>query len=204
VSDKLTHAQTKVLAFIRDFFAERHMPPTVREICSHFKFNSPHAGTVHLRALRKKGYLDITPGIARGIQLKHPVDQGIPILGEAPAGTPLTEFSNPCGVLDTNQLFGGKDLFAVKVHGDSMIGCGILNGDLAIIQSRPVVPDATIALVYVDGEATIKRVDRTRTGYRLMPANPDYDPIDITADTPDFRIAGPVIGVVRDMRRATG
>jgi len=91
MSNRLTQAQTKVLAFIRDFVTERRIPPTVREICSHFNFKSPHAGTTHLRRLQRKGYLDITPGISRGIRLKDPVVQGIPILGEAPAGTPLTE-----------------------------------------------------------------------------------------------------------------
>lgn len=200
MSNRLTPAQTKVLTFIRDFVADRRMPPTVREICAHFHFKSPHAGTVHLRQLRQKGYLEITPGISRGIRLKDPVEPGIPILGEAPAGTPVTEYSNPAGFLDANQLFSGKDLFAVKVHGDSMTGSGILNGDLVIIHFQPVVPDDTIALAYVDGEATIKRIHRTPTGYRLMPANPDYEPIEVSAATPDFRIAGPVIGVVRDMR----
>ncbi|NQU38936.1 MAG: repressor LexA [Lentisphaerae bacterium] len=198
--NKLTQAQTNVLSFIRDFVTERHMPPTVREICSHFHFKSPHAGTTHLQRLQEKGYLDITPGIARGIRLKDPVEPGIPILGEAPAGTPVTEYSNPAGHLDTTQLFTGKDLFALKVRGDSMIGSGILDGDMVIIRSQPRVPDETIALAYVDGEATIKRIQHTRTGYRLMPANPAYEPIEISADTPDFRIAGPVIGVVRNMQ----
>jgi len=198
--DRLTPAQRKVLTFISEFVTERHMPPTVREICSHFNFKSPHAGTAHLRRLQRKGYLDITPGIARGIRLKDPVRHGIPILGEAPAGTPLTEWPNACGLLDANQLFSGRDLFAIKVRGDSMIGSGILNGDLVIIRAQPIVPDETVALAYVDGEATIKLICRTPQGYRLMPANPDYAPIEISADTPDFRIAGPVIGVVRDMR----
>lgn len=200
MDENLTAAQAKVLAFIRDFASERRMPPTVREICAHFNFKSPHAGTVYLRRLQRKGYLDITPGISRGIRLKDPVEQGIPILGEAPAGTPLAEYPLPGGLLDTNQLFAGKDLFAIKVRGDSMIGSGILNGDLVIIRSQPLVPDETIALAYIDGEATIKRISRTPTGYRLVPANPDYEPIEVSADTPDFRIAGPVIGVVRDMR----
>ena len=82
-----------------------------------------------------------------------------------------------------------------------MIGSGILNGDLVIIRSQPVVPDGAIALAYVDGEATIKRIHRTPTGFRLLPENPAYKPIEISSITPTFRIAGPVIGVVRNMQQ---
>ena len=201
MTNELTPAQAKVLRFIRDFVAENNIPPTVREICEHFHFKSPHAGTTHLRRLQRKGYLEITPGISRGIRLKVPDQRGIPILGEAPAGTPLTEYANRDGTLDLDHFFFGKDLFAVKVRGDSMTGSGILDGDMVVVRSQPVVSDGMIAVAYVDGEATIKRVYRTNSGYRLLPDNPKYEPIEISADTLDFRIGGQVIGVVRDMQR---
>ena len=201
MTNALTPAQAKILTFIREFLAENRMPPTVREICSHFNFKSPHAGTSHLRRLEKKGFIELAPGIARGIRLKDPVEEGIPILGEAPAGIPVTEYSVMSGMLNISQLFQEKDLFAVKVKGDSMTGCGILDGDLAIIRPQPIVPDGSIALVYVDGEATIKRIHHTPTSIRLIPENPDYEPINITSAAQNFKIAGPVTGIVRDMQK---
>jgi len=198
--NELTPAQTRVLSFIRDFIEVNKMPPTVREICTHLHFKSPHAGTTHLRRLERKGYLELTTGISRGIRLTQPSEKGIPILGVAPAGIPLTEYANKQGTIDTAQMFQGPDLFAVRVKGDSMIGGGILNGDLVIIRSQPEVPDGAIALAYVDDEATIKRIHHTPTGLQLIPENPAYAPIDISDSTPSFRIAGRVIGVVRDMQ----
>ena len=197
----LTDRQRKILAYIEDYVRRERRPPTVREIAAAFSIRSPKGVTDHLRALKTKGYLENTAGKSRGLRILGG-DSGIPIVGAIAAGTPITAVENREGVIDLETMFGQGDLFAVRVQGDSMSGCGIFHGDYIVVRRSPVVENRAIGVAYVDGEATVKRILRTPTGYRLQPENPAFKPLDIDEDTPGFSIGGPVIGVLRSYRAA--
>ena len=201
--ESLTDRQRAVLDFIRATIASDDCPPTIREVARHFGFASPRAASDHVAALERKGYLARQTGhAARGIRLSHPEPAGIPLLGRVAAGLPMEAVENFAGRIDVNGQFAGSKHFAVTVRGDSMRDAGILDGDCAIIKMQPAVENGAIGVAILDGEATVKRICRTAQGYRLQPANAMYRPIDVNAeDTPDFRIAGPVVGIVRTLKR---
>jgi repressor LexA len=189
------------LDFIRGRIREHGVPPSSREIAAHFKFASPKAATDHIRALQTKGFLEVSPRSARNIRLTTPA-AGIPILGSVPAGPPLEAVENRQDTLNLAQMFGTpEELFAVKVQGTSMINAGILDGDYVIVRQQPRVPNGTIAVAYINGEATVKRVFRTDQGYHLQPENPSLRPIKVTPRDGEFRIGGLVVGVIRAARQ---
>jgi len=200
--DQLTQRQSAILQFIQAAIADDGRPPTIREIARHFGFASPRAASDHVSALERKGHLKRTPGhSARSIRITNQAPSGIPLLGRVAAGVPMEAVENYDGHIDVNSQFAGRDHFAVQVRGDSMRDAGILDGDCAIIRTRPTVPDGAIGVAIVDGEATVKRIFKTATGYRLQPANDAYQPIEVEAMTGvDFRIAGPVVGIIRTMK----
>ena len=200
----ITQRQKEILAFIEKTIRLRALAPTIREICDHFGFASPRAAQKHLRALVRKGLLTKEPGKARALRVLRPAagvpPDGIPIVGDVAAGTPIMAIENARGNLDLKDLFGAGELFAVLVHGDSMTGCGILDGDYVIVRPQPTVEDGAIAVAYLEGEATVKRFRRIRGGYRLQPENPAYSPIIVRDSSSDFRLAGPVVGVIRQTK----
>lgn len=195
----LTERQKQILDYIEHQTRKEARPPTVREIGAKFSIASPKGVSDHLDALENKGYLTREPGKSRGLKLVYG-GAGIPIVGTVAAGTPIAAIENIEGSLDLQTMFGDEGLFAVRVKGHSMSGCGIVDGDFVVVRNKPAVENGTIAVAYVDGEATVKRIRKTSTGYRLMPENDDFEPIEILADTPGFSIAGPVVGVLRSYR----
>ena len=204
--EHMTERQAEILRFISDEIRNRGCPPTVREIARHFGFASPHAVTGHLKALESKGYLSrFGHQTARGIRLTQGVPSGIPLIGRVAAGTPLDAIENWEGQVDLPGHFGNGALFAVRVQGDSMRDAGILDGDCAVVRPQPRIDSGAIGVALLDGAATVKYIFQTPQGYRLQPANPAYQPIDISPDDqPDFRIAGPVVGLVRKMSHGFG
>lgn len=211
--ETITEKQTAVLQFIIGHQEETGYAPSVREIARHFGFRSPKAATDHLAALERKGWLARSGGTARGLRvLENPwadedAADGIPIVGDVAAGLPILAAEHVLGTLSMDASFGPGPLFAVRVRGDSMIDYGIFEGDHVIVRKSPVVEPNAIAVIYIDGEATVKKLVKTPEGYELVPGNPNYHPIPITRDTPGFAVAGPVVGVVRTMtapRPSTG
>ena len=196
----LTPRQQAILEFIANAVRASGMPPSVREIAAHFRIASPKGVTDHLAALERKGYLHREPGQARNIRLTHAPD-AIPIVGTVAAGTPITALENHQGSVDLPELFGAADLFAVRVKGDSMRDAGILEGDLVVVKKDGRVEQNAVGVAYVNGEATVKRVRKTSAGYELIPENPAYTPLCIDDSTPDFTLAGPVVGVIRRLGR---
>jgi repressor LexA len=200
----LTTRQREALEFIREQVAEAGRPPTVREVCSRFQYSSPRAGKLLLDALERKGYLKRTGRCSRNIVLTIAAT-GVPIVGDVAAGQPILAVENITGSLDLTTAFGHEEVFAVRVKGESMIKSGILHGDYVIVRRQPDVLNGTIAVAYLNGEATVKRIYKTRSGYQLKAENDSFLPIDIKGShsatdddpNPDFRIAGPVVGVVR-------
>lgn len=194
----LTPRQQQILEFIRDHDEQNGRPPSVREIARHFRLASPRAVSDHLDALERKGHLQRRPGIARGIELTQGRG-GIPIVGRVAAGLPITAVENVEGSLPVGGIFGRGEFFAVRVVGESMRDAGIHDGDFAIVRKDAPVAERQIAVAYIDGEATVKRFFKTASGYRLDPENAAFEPIPVDASTPDFRLAGPVVGVIRKM-----
>lgn len=199
----LTEQQQRILDYVLECQQATGSSPTVREIASHFGYKSPNNVQQHLQLIEQKGYIKRLAGKSRGIivcdftsnEEKPTVD--VPILGTIAAGSPLTAVENIEGqvALDSD-LFREQDLFALYVQGDSMQDIGILNGDLAVVQSRPTVENGDVAAVIIDGEATLKRVYRQKDKLVLQAENQAFKDIVVTPDQ-DVHIAGKMVGVVR-------
>ena len=196
MEQKLTERQRAILEFIEEVIDEEGYPPTVREICKRFRISSPRGVSDHLGALERKGFIEREAGKARGIRLVQKLS-GMPIVGRVAAGDPIMAIENVEDQLDMADLFGRHDVFAVEVDGDSMMEAGIFDGDYVVVRKAERVENGGIGVAYIDGDATVKRIFRTRTGYRLQPENKAFKPIDVDKSTIDFRIGGAVVGVVR-------
>ena len=195
----LTDRQRAILEFIEDEIRESGCPPTVREIGAHFRISSPRGVSDHLKALERKQCIEREAGKSRGIRLLKKM-AGIPLVGRVAAGSPILAVENVEDDLDVTDLFGTRDVFAVLVEGDSMMDAGIFVGDMVVVRKRERVENGEIGVAYIDGEATVKKIFRTRSGYKLQPENDAYEPIQVDETTPDFRVGGPVIGVVRKLK----
>jgi len=191
--ENLTTKQRRVLNFILERLHTGGFPPTIREIAEHFGFSSTGSPRVHLKALAKKGYLRLNPQISRGIEVLARAI-GIPIVGRVKAGGPDLAVEDVEGYLDLSRVFSPEEnLFALRVKGDSMVGMGIMDGDLAIVRRQASAEEGEIVVALVGEEATVKRFFKEPQGVRLVPANPAYEPI----VSKDAIIVGKVIGLVR-------
>jgi repressor LexA len=206
--DELTARQQAILDFVGAQVEAQGMPPTLAEIARAFGFNQTRAAHKHLLALEAKGHLTLLPGKARGIRLhgrnaygrqKRRADSlELPVLGRVAAGAPIGADNGDVErhlLLDRAMFFPTPD-YLLKVKGDSMIEDGIFDGDLIAVHRTPVAENGQIVVARVDGEVTVKRLQRSREGVRLLPRNPDYAPIVIAAGV-DFAIEGLYCGLVR-------
>jgi repressor LexA len=193
----LTERQAQLLRYIRHHIHSHGYPPTVREIARAFRFRSTGTVRDHLRALTAKGQLQPAAGKARGL-LPVRWGRGLPVLGRVVAGTPLLADENIEGLVDLSEEFGGEQVFALKVRGDSMNDAGICDGDLVVVRAQAQVEPGHIVVAQMDGETTVKRLARRQQRLELQPANDRYEPIPVTAQT---RVLGRVIGVIRSYER---
>jgi len=198
---ELTPRQKQILELIQDFIYETGMPPTRAEIAKELGFKSANAAEEHLRALQRKGVLDLVPGTSRGIQLKDSLrDQmGLPLVGQVAAGNPILAEEN----IETHyridpQLFNPKPHYLLRVKGMSMKDAGILDGDLVAVHRTPEVRSRQIIVARVDDEVTVKRYRQTGTVVSLLPENEDFEPIEVDLKTQALVIEGVVVGVIRD------
>ena len=200
MAKELTRRQREVLDFIVQWVEEQGFPPTLREIADRFRFASVNAVRDHLKALEQKGYLRRQAGTSRTLTLEPASlpPRGHPLVGTVPAGTPVMAEENFEGYLDLNEYFGrGEGTFLLRVRGDSMIGAGIHDGDIAVVRYQKELAPGEIGVVFINGEATVKRIFPEKGGCRLQPENPSMDPIRVKAGKDEFCIAGKVIGVMR-------
>jgi repressor LexA len=202
----LTDKQSKIYEFIVAWQKDNGYPPTQAEIRDYFGFGSLNAVRSHLVLIEKKGYIRLNFGKARGIQLASspaPVirqrENLIPLLGSIAAGVPIWAEQNFEDHLPIPPaLFGGGELFALHVLGDSMTGAGIKNGDIAVIQIRDCVENGEIAAVLIDQEATLKRVYLSSGSLVLKSENPAFEDLKYAAGKSDLiRILGRYQGIVR-------
>ena len=198
---QLTPRQTQILEVIQDFIAETGMPPTRAEIARELGFKSANAAEEHLRALQKKGVLELVPGASRGIQLKDSLREqiGLPLVGRVAAGSPILAEEH----IETHyridpQLFKPKPHYLLRVHGMSMKNAGILDGDLVAVHRTPEVRSRQIVVARLDDEVTVKRYRQEGHQVWLLPENPDFTPIEVDLREQEMSIEGVVVGVVRD------
>ncbi|MFC1501365.1 transcriptional repressor LexA [Elusimicrobiota bacterium] len=176
--EKLTEKQKKVLDFAKDFNSENGFMPTVRDIAKSFTM-SIGAVQDHMKALIKKGHLNHTPGVSRGIELaSRKPTVSIPILGRVHAGnlSEAIEHVEDYICVDKDIARTG-DYFALKVQGDSMTGSGIYEDDLIVVKKQSAAEDGDIVVAMVDGEAAVKKLRKIGTQVYLQSTNPRYKPI---------------------------
>ena len=176
------------------------MPPTRAEIAEALGFRSSNASEDHLRALARKGAIELVPGASRGIRLKDSLrDQmGLPLVGRVAAGQPILaqEHIEAHYQIDPS-LFHPKPHYLLKVQGMSMKDAGILDGDLVAVHRTPEVRNRQIIVARLEDEVTVKRYRQDGSVVWLLPENPDFEPIGVDLKEDSVVIEGVVVGVVR-------
>ena len=199
---QITDRQKEVFVFIENFTKENNYPPTVRQISQHFEI-SLRAVQDHISALQKKGFISTEQKRSRSIRILDDKKQSvpkvfidkIPILGTIAAGRPLLCEENLNGYVNLTEPFirPGKNYFALRVRGSSMINAGILEGDLAVIEQASSAVDGQIVVAVLDDAITLKRFYKESSRIRLQPENPDFQAIYCQ----DVRIVGILSSIVR-------
>jgi repressor LexA len=196
----LTSRQAEVLAFIRQVIEETGMPPTRAEIAEALGFRSTNASEDHLRALARKGVIELVPGASRGIRLKDTLREqmGLPLVGRVAAGQPILaqEHIEAHYQIDPS-LFHPKPHYLLKVQGMSMKNAGILDGDLVAVHRTPEVRNRQIVVARLEDEVTVKRYRQDGSVVWLLPENADFEPISVDLKESPVVIEGVVVGVVR-------
>ena len=214
-TSNLTSTQEKVLVFLKKFLGEKGYPPTLREIASHFGLRGPKAPQKTLNILERKGYIRRTPGGSRAVELlaletrihrKLPGENEfgdmstyrVPIIGRVTAGEPILAIENIEGYihLDRN-LVSSKNVFLLRVQGDSMIEAHIQDGDFAMVRPQSSAEDGEIVVALIEDEATIKRIFQKRDLVQLEPANSTMEPIVVRRGEKKIAIVGKVVGIFR-------
>jgi repressor LexA len=197
----LTPRQRQVLELIQDSLAESGMPPTRAEIATALKFKSANAAEEHLRALERKGVLELLPGASRGIQLKDSLREqmGLPLIGRVAAGRPIMSEEHVESHYQIDpKIFQPRAHYLLKVKGMSMRDVGILDGDLVAVHRTPEVRNRQIVVARVENEVTVKRYKQAGGSIVwLLPENEDFEPIKVDLKEQSMIIEGVVVGVLR-------
>jgi len=198
---ELTPRQSQILDMIQEFITEFGMPPTRAEIARELGFRSANAAEEHLRALQKKGAIELVPGTSRGIQLKDSLREqmGLPLVGRVAAGSPILAQEH----IETHYkidpaLFNPKPHYLLRVEGMSMKNAGILDGDLVAVHRTPEVRSRQIVVARLEDEVTVKRYRQDGKLVWLLPENEEFEPIRVDLETQALVIEGVVVGVIRD------
>jgi repressor LexA len=213
---KLTARQEQILNLIKDAIQNTGFPPTRAEIANELGFRSTNAAEEHLQALARKGVIEIAAGTSRGIRLlesalsnsmpnmqmalPHPalMQLSLPLVGRVAAGSPIlaTEHVEATYQVDSS-LFSAKPDFLLRVRGLSMRDIGIMDGDLLAVKKTDSARNGQIVVARIGEEVTVKRYMKTSNGVELLPENPDFSPIIIDENVPDFALEGLAVGLMR-------
>ena len=191
---ELSKMQQKIYAYIADCIRQQGYPPSVREIGEAVGLKSPSTVHFHLKHLEKAGVIEKGAGKGRAISLTSPpVEDRVPIVGNVAAGSPILaeECIEDYLTFDTGGRTG--EYFALRVRGESMLGAGILPGDLVVVRRQPTANNGEIVVALLEDEATVKRFSQKNGRIWLLPENDAYSPIDGTY----AQILGKVAAVVR-------
>ena len=195
---KLTARQQQVLDCIKASLEETGFPPTRAEIANELGFRSPNAAEEHLKALARKGAIEMMAGASRGIRIVEESNPGLPIVGRVAAGEPILaqeHIEDYCEIPPS--FFKPQADYLLEVHGDSMMEMGILDGDYIAVHRMDTARNGEVVVARVDNEVTVKRYEKKRNKVTLFPENKDYSPIEVDLKEADFAIEGLYVGVLR-------
>lgn len=196
----LTARQRQVLELVREHIEASGMPPTRAEIALALGFRSANAAEEHLRALARKGVIELVPGASRGIRLKDSCQEGdsLPLVGRVAAGRPILAEEHIQGRYRVDPaLFRPRPHYLLQVQGMSMKDAGIFDGDLVAVHRTPEVRSRQIVVARLEDEVTVKRYRQEGKIVWLMPENADFEPIRVDLDRQPIVIEGVVVGVMR-------
>ena len=194
----LTPRQQEILDLIRDRIETRGAPPTRAEIARELGFRSANAAESHLRALARKGAIELTRGASRGIRLAEDAEGGLPLVGRVAAGAPLLAAENVEGRYRVDPaMFHPHADYLLRVRGDSMKDVGILDGDLLAVHQAAEAANGQIVVARIDDEVTVKRLRREGHRVELIAENPDYESIRVDLRESELVLEGLAVGVVR-------
>lgn len=216
---KLTARQEQILNLIKDAIENTGFPPTRAEIATELGFRSVNAAEEHLQALARKGVIEISPGISRGIRLRDmrdpalshldrdaqmhlphptPLQLSLPLVGRVAAGSPILALEHIEATYQVDPaLFSSKPDFLLKVRGMSMRDAGILDGDLLAVKKTDSVKNGQIIVARLGDDVTVKRYRKTGALIELFPENPDFVPIKVKPDDDSFALEGLAVGLLR-------
>lgn len=199
----LTQRQQEVLDLIKTTMLDTGMPPTRAEIARQLGFRSANAAEEHLKALAKKGVIEILPGTSRGIKLNVDLDdeaeEGIPLIGRVAAGEPILaqQHVEAHYKVDPNMFHPQVDYF-LRVSGLSMKDVGIMDGDLLAVHKTQDVRNGQVVVARVDEDVTVKRLEKKGDQIVLHAENNEFSPIKVDLASQFFTIEGLAVGVIRD------
>ena len=199
---KLTPRQTEILAFIKRCLEDNGYPPTRAEIAQELGFKSPNAAEEHLKALARKGAIEMTPRASRGIRVPdfEPAasENGLPIIGRVAAGAPILaqqHVEESCQI--SPAFFHPRADYLLRVHGMSMKDVGIFDGDLLAVHTTREARNGQIVVARVGDEVTVKRFKRDGKKVWLLAENPEFAPIEVDLERQELVIEGLSVGVIR-------
>lgn len=197
----LTTRQQEVFDLIRDHISQTGMPPTRAEIAQRLGFRSPNAAEEHLKALARKGVIEIISGASRGIRLllEQEEDAGLPLVGRVAAGEPLLAQQHIEGHYQVDaSLFKPHADFLLRVSGMSMKDIGIMDGDLLAVHKTQDVRNGQVVVARIEDEVTVKRLKKQGNTVQLLPENSEFSPIVVDLREQNFSIEGLAVGVIRN------
>ncbi len=199
----LTPRQQEILTLIKDAIDATGMPPTRAEIALQLGFRSANAAEEHLKALAKKGVIELLPGMSRGLRLVGGLDEevpeGLPLIGQVAAGEPILaqQHIESHYRVDEN-LFRPHADFLLRVNGMSMKNIGILDGDLLAVHKTQDARNGQIIVARVDEDVTVKRFERKGSTVLLHPENEEFSTIKVDLAQQYFTVEGLAVGVIRN------
>lgn len=200
----LTDREQMVLTCIQNTQADKGYPPTVREICEQTGMKSTSTVQYYLDSLEKKGWIRRNPTKSRGIEILKETESDkpevlmVPVIGDVAAGLPIYAQQNPEEYFPLPaSSYGGKEVYMLRVHGDSMIDIGIYDGDKVIVEACDTAENGDIVVALVDDSATVKRFYKEDGHYRLQPENKTMEPIIVN----HVNVQGIVLEVLHSLRR---
>ena len=196
---KLTRRQSEILGLIKSHIEHTGFPPTRAEIARTFGFRSPNAAEEHLRALARKGAIEIIAGASRGIRIPDAANNdGLPVVGHVAAGSPILAREHIEEHLQLKpEFFTPRADFLLRVKGMSMKDIGILDGDLLAVYKTSDVRNGQVVVVRIDDEVTVKRFEQKKNMVYLHPENEEFEPIVVDLARDLFAIEGLGVGVIR-------
>lgn len=197
----LTNRQQQIFDLIKETISSTGMPPTRAEIASFFGFKSANAAEEHLKALAKKGYIEMLPGTSRGIRLAEQFieEEGLPLIGRVAAGEPILaeEHIEDHYKMD-GSLFHPEADYLLRVNGESMKDIGILDGDILAVHQTTDVQNGQVIVARVENDVTVKRFKREGNIVYLQAENEDFAPIVVDLSCQEFNVEGLAVGVIRN------